>query len=124
TVFEWGSCSKILIWISVMQLVEDGLLDLNKDIQGYLPEDFTMPNSYDEPITILHLMNHNAGFDDSYTDLMVLNPVKMPTLRQALEQADIKQVFRPGDVVAYSNYGSALAAYIVEVISGMDYREY
>lgn len=124
TVFEWGSCSKILVWISVMQLVEDGLLDLNKDIQGYLPEDFTMPNSYDEPITILHLMNHNAGFDDSYTDLMVLNSVKMPTLRQALEQADIKQVFRPGDVVAYSNYGSALAAYIVEVISGMDYREY
>lgn len=124
TVFEWGSCSKILIWVSVMQLVEDELIDLNTDIREYLPEDFQYPVSFGEPITMMHLMNHSAGFDDSYTDLMIYNPTEMVTLRQALEQADVKQQFQPGDVVAYSNYGAALAAYIVEVVSGMDYREF
>ncbi len=124
TVFEWGSSSKLLIWISVMQLVEDGLIDLDRDIRENLPQDFKTSMAYDEPITMLHLMNHSAGFDDSYTDLMLHDPVDVMTLRQALEGADIRQVFRPGDVVAYSNYGSALAAYIVEMVSGMDYREY
>ena len=124
TVFEWGSCSKILIWVSVMQLVERGLIDLNANIDEYFPKDFKYPKSFDKPITMLNLMNHNAGFDDSYTDLMIHNPNKIPNLRQALEQANIVQVFPPGEIVAYSNYGSALAAYIVETISGIDYREY
>lgn len=124
TVFEWGSCSKMLVWISVMQLVEDGLIDLDRDIREYLPQDFKISTAYDEPITMLYLMNHSAGFDDSYTDLMLHDPVDVIPLGRALEKTDIRQVFRPGDVVAYSNYGSALAAYIVEVISGMDYREY
>lgn len=69
-------------------------------------------------------MNHSAGFDDSYTDLMLYDPVDVMTLKQALERADVQQVFLLEDVVAYSNYGSALAAYIVEMVSGMDYREY
>lgn len=124
TVFEWASCSKILIWISVMQLVEEGLIDLDKDIAEYLPQDFNYPTSYEKPITMMHLMNHTAGFDDSYTDLVVYNPPLILTLRQVLEQADIIQQFSPGDIVAYSNYGAALAAYIVEVVSGIDYRDY
>lgn len=124
TVFEWGSCSKILIWISVMQLVEDGLIDLNIDIGEYLPQDFKYPISFDEPITMINLMNHDAGFDDSYTDLMIPDTSEMISLRQALEQMNVQQEFRPADLVAYSNYGSALAAYIVEVVSGVDYRKY
>jgi len=124
SVFEWGSISKIVIWISMMQLVEDGLLELNQDIQHYLPESFQLPAKFDEPIQLLHLMNHTAGFDDSFTDLMLHEPSELPSLKEALENTDVKQVFRPGDVVAYSNYGAALAAYIVETVSGQDYRDY
>lgn len=76
------------------------------------------------PVTMLDLMNHQAGFDESYTDLMLNESAEIVSLRQALEQADVKQVFRPGEVVAYSNFGSALAAYIVEEVSGQDYRDY
>lgn len=79
---------------------------------------------FDEPIKLLDLMNHTAGFDDSYTDLMIYNPSEMPSLKEALDNTDVKQVYRPGDVVAYSNYGAALAAYIVETVSGQDYRDY
>nr|WP_245350021.1 serine hydrolase domain-containing protein [Cytobacillus eiseniae] len=124
TVFEWGSVSKILIWISVLQLVEDEKLALEMDIKTYLPHDFRLKTSFDTPVTLQHLMNHTAGFDDSYTDLMIYHPTKIPSLREALEAADIKQVFPPGQFVAYSNYGASLAAYIVEEVSGLDYREY
>ena len=124
SVFEWGSISKIVIWISMMQLLEEGLIELNQDIQHYLPGSFQLPSKFEEPIQLLDLMNHTAGFDDSYTDIMLHNPSEMPSLKEALENTDVKQVFRPGDVVAYSNYGAALAAYIVETVSGQDYRDY
>ncbi len=124
TIFEWGSVSKILVWISVLQLVEDGKLDLEMDIENYLPHDFHSKTSHDNPVTLQHLMNHTAGFDDSYTDLMIQLPTKEYSLRDVLEAADVKQVFPPGQIVAYSNYGPSLAAYIVEEVSGLDYREY
>lgn len=124
TVFEWGSVSKILVWISVLQLAEAGELDLDTNINTYLPNDFHSKSTHKEPITMRHVMHHSAGFDDSYTDLMLLPPTPNAALREVLENADIKQVFAPGDVVAYSNYGAGLAAYIVEKVSGVDYREY
>lgn len=124
TVFEWASVSKVLIWISIFQLVEAGKIDVQADIEGYLPKDFSYPKSFSAPITIQHLMHHAAGFDDSFTDLMLYQPDNIPSLREALETARIKQVHRPGEVIAYSNYGSALAAYIVEEVSGMSYEFY
>ncbi|MFD1926739.1 serine hydrolase domain-containing protein [Sporosarcina siberiensis] len=124
SVFEWGSVSKIVIWISVMQLVEDGLIDLNQDIRHYLPESFPLPTKFEEPIQLLHLMNHTAGFDDSYTDLVLYNPSEMLSLKETLNNTDVKQVFRPGEIMAYSNYGAALAAFIVENVSGQDYVDY
>ncbi|WP_100372297.1 serine hydrolase domain-containing protein [Bacillus sp. FJAT-45037] len=124
TVFEWASVSKILIWISVLQLIEKGELDLETDIKTYLPNDFRSKIKFEDSITMHHLMHHTAGFDDSFTDLMIHSPTNKNTLREVLEEADIKQIYPPGDVVAYSNYGSGLAAYIVEKISGLDYQEY
>ena len=124
TVFEWGSVSKILIWISILQLVEAEKLGLEMNIEPYLPHDFRSKTSFDNPVTLQHLMHHTAGFDDSYTDLMIHNPTEKSSLREVLEAADIKQVFPPGQIVSYSNYGASLAAYIVEEVSGLDYREY
>ncbi|WP_078380712.1 serine hydrolase domain-containing protein [Sutcliffiella halmapala] len=124
TVFEWAPVSKILIWISVLQLVETGKLNLETDIETYLPNDFRSKTRFEDSITMHHLMHYTAGFDDSYTDLMIHRPTKKSSLREVLEEADIKQIFPPGDVVAYSNYGSGLAAFIVEEVSGLDYLEY
>ncbi|WP_228551160.1 serine hydrolase domain-containing protein [Sporosarcina cascadiensis] len=124
TVFEWGSVSKILIWISVLQLAESGKLDLETAVETYLPNDFRPKAKFEEPVTMRHLMHHTAGFDDSFTDLMIHRPAQKNSLREVLVSADVRQIFSPGEVVAYSNYGSALAAYIVEEISGLDYRDY
>lgn len=63
-IFEWGSVSKALVWVSLAQLAEQGLMDFETDIRTYLPEDFPLKLRYEQPLTILNLMNHNAGFQE------------------------------------------------------------
>lgn len=123
TVFEWGSTTKLLVWTSVMQLVEQGKLDLNADIRGYLPNNFFKKLKYDSPITMYNLMHHNAGWEDVGA-LFVVSPKDVLSLEEILHESEPNQVFKPGDVVAYSNYGAALAGYIVECISGQPFYEY
>lgn len=124
TVYEWGSISKMLVWTSVMQLYEQGKIDLNIDIQNYLPEGFLSNLSYKEPVTMLHLMNHTAGFQETVWDVEVTDREKIISLKDALLATAPAQIYEPGTVVSYSNWGAALAAYIVECVSGMDYADY
>lgn len=124
TIFEWGSITKIFTWTAAMQLAEEGLLDLDADIRAYLPEDFVQKWTYEQPITMRHLMNHTAGFGDYGFDLIYENPEMLESLEEDLLKAHPEQYFEVGSASAYSNYGTALAGYIVENISGMTYDEY
>lgn len=124
TVYEWGSISKMFVWVSVMQLWEDGKIDLGRDITAYLPEGFLKPFAYSEPVTMLHLMNHTAGFQETIYPIEVSAEEDIISLAEALQSTQPAQVSRPGEVTAYSNWGAALAGYIVECVSGMDYAEY
>jgi len=124
TVVEWGSATKLLVWVSVMQLWEQGKLDLETDIKEYLPEGYLDFLTYDTPITILHLMNHNAGFQEVYADLFVKNKEDILPLEEALQAHKPAQIFEPGTVTAYSNWGCALAGLIVERVSGMSFADY
>lgn len=113
TVYEWGSISKLLVWASVMQLHEEGKLDFDTDIEEYLPEGFLTKKKYPEKITMMHLMNHNAGWQELTYDIEVENAKDIVSLEQALHNSEPSQIFRPGEITAYSNWGSALAAFIV-----------
>ncbi|WP_083677439.1 serine hydrolase domain-containing protein [Paenibacillus amylolyticus] len=124
TVFEWGSTSKLLVWTSVMQLVEQGKLDLDTDIQDYLPEGFLKKLEYDAPITLMNLMHHNAGWEDRLIDLWYSSESDIVELGEALQKFEPRQINKPGSVVAYSNYGTAMAAYIVELQSGQHFYKY
>lgn len=124
TVMEWGSISKLSVWTSVMQLAEQGKLVLHEDIRGYLPANFLTKLKYDDPITIINLMNHNAGFEEYMFDMAYQSPQEVQSLEEGLLLAQPAQIYRPGEVVAYSNYGSSLAAYIVERITGQPFHEY
>jgi len=124
-VWEWGSVSKLLVWTSAYQLVEQGKLDLNADIRQYLPTGFLKKLRYDKPITFLNLMHHNAGWEDvgqgpGFTD----DPALVPDLEQALSDIEPNQIWEPGTIQAYSNYGAALAGFIVQRISGEPYYDY
>ncbi len=122
TLFRPGSVSKLFVWTSVMQLVEQGKLSLDTDVNEYL--DFNIPATYPEPITLKTLMTHTPGFEDSGQDLFKLKPEDVGTLESYLKTHLPARVFPPGEVGAYSNYGTALAGYIVERVSGMPFYKY
>lgn len=124
TVYDWGSISKTMIWVSVMQLWEQGRLDLDEDIRTYLPDDFFHNLCCDDHITMMNLMNHDAGWCESTYDMGADSEDDIPALEDALRAIEPEQVHRPGEVTAYSNWGAALAALIVERVSGMDYSDY
>ncbi|MDE5909950.1 MAG: beta-lactamase family protein [Lachnospiraceae bacterium] len=124
TVYEWGSISKMFVWTSVMQLCEREKIDLNADVRNYLPDGFLSNLSYKEPVTMLHLMNHTAGFQETVWDVEVTDKEKIISLKDALLSTAPAQIYEPGRVVSYSNWGAALAAYTVECVSGMDYADY
>jgi len=129
TLFRPGSGTKLFVWTSVMQLVEEGEIDLNEDINTYL--DFAIPaevigvkDENVQPITMMHLMNHTSGFEEMLEQLFVLSADDVNPLGNYLKNHIPVRVFPAGEQIAYSNYGSALAAYIVERVSGMSFYEY
>lgn len=124
TIFEWGSVAKLLVWVSVMQLWEDDQIDLGVDVRDYLPSDVLSDTAYDQPITMTHLMNHEAGFQENLADLFVTEVDQAFTLHQAVKDSEPVQIYEPGNVSAYSNYGVALAALVVEEISGQSFDVY
>ena len=123
TVMEWGSISKIQVWVCVMQLKEKGLIDLNEDIRTYLPEGFLTRLKYETPVTMTDLMNHKAGFDE-VPFVWAGSKEQLKSLEDWLKCTEPAQVYEPGTIASYSNWGAALAAYIVERVSGMPYEEY
>lgn len=124
TVMEWGSTSKLLVWVSVMQLHEQGLIDFDTDIREYLPAGFFTRLRYDDRITMINLMNHDAGFQESMIEMETSDPDNVLSLEEYLRAAEPYQIFRPGEVVAYSNWSTTLAAFIVERVSGTSYVDY
>ena len=142
SVLEWGSTTKLLVWVSVMQLSEAGRIDLDADIATYLPDGFLRNISHDLfpvnmlpddvlpmlhvgdcSVTMRNLMNHNAGFED-YVGEMETTDEDVMSLGDFLAKYQPHQVNKPGDVVAYSNWGAALAGYVVECISGVPFWQY
>jgi CubicO group peptidase (beta-lactamase class C family) len=122
TLFRAGSVSKLVTATAAMQLVQDGRVDLDTDIDEYL--DIDVPRRFDDPITLRHLLTHTAGFEERVLPFIYERPEDLPSLRDVVAQDPPEQIFRPGTVPAYSNYGMALAGYLVEVVSGQPYEEY
>ena len=121
TLFHIGSVGKLFTWTAVMQLVEQGRLDLHADVNTYL--DFRVPDTYPEPITIAHLLTHTAGFEEQFAALFTTQAGRLP-LRDYLTASRPARVYPPGRYSAYSNYGAALAGYIVQRVSGEPYERY
>ena len=117
TVLRVASLSKAFTATAVMQLVEQGKLDLDKDVNAYL--DFTIPAAFGKPITLRNLLTHTSGFEEtSYKHYR-------PPLSLHDHMAMVPdRIFPPGEVPAYSNYGLNLAGYIVSRVSGESIDDY
>lgn len=129
TVFRIGSVGKLITFTAVMQLVEQGRLDLHADVTTYL--DLELPTRLERhpfsgdpgPITLAHLLTHTAGFEDARGGY-ALDAAALPSLAQAMRERMPLRIFRPGEAVAYSNYGAALAGYVVERVSAQPFAAY
>ena len=116
SLFRVASISKIPTSIAAMQLVEQGKVDLDADISAYL--DFEIERRFDEPLTLRHLLTHSAGFDEKGS------LTKTTDLEAYVKNDPPAQVFAPGTTPGYSNYGMALAGYIVQRVSGQPFETY
>ena len=120
--FRPGSISKTFTWTAVMQLLEQGKLDLDRDISDYL--DFQVPHTFGRPVTLRSIMTHTAGFEEVIKDLGADRADELPSLQGFIRSHEPHQIYAPGTIPAYSNYGADLAGYIVQRVSGMPFEEY
>lgn len=132
TLFRPGSVSKIFTWTALMQMVEQGKVGLDDDVNKYLTQ-FQIPDTYPgKPITIRNLLTHTEGMEDGgFGYLIVDKAEKMEDPVEALAKRIPKRVREPatgdftnGDMASYSNWGTALGGLIVANVSGMSYDEY
>jgi CubicO group peptidase (beta-lactamase class C family) len=122
TVMRIGSISKLFVATAVMQLVEQGKLDLHTDINQYLTA-FQLEDTFPEPVTLHHLLTHTAGFEDPpYTSNT--DPEQVQALGAFLAASMPPRTHLPGEEFIYSNYGYALAALIVEQVSGTPFDQF
>jgi CubicO group peptidase (beta-lactamase class C family) len=122
TLVRPGSISKLFTGIAVMQLVDAGRLDLDRDVNGYI--DYAIPTPEGGvPVTLRRLLTHRAGFEEHVKGLFSEDREPEPLGRWLAKNLPLR-LFPKGDVPAYSNYGVALAGYIVERVSGEPYASY
>jgi CubicO group peptidase (beta-lactamase class C family) len=122
TLFRPGSISKLFTWTSVMQQVEQGKLDLDRDVNTYL--EFKIPPAWGKPITLRDIMTHRPGFEETIKDLFVKSEKDLRPMAQYLPTHLPARIFPPGTTPAYSNYATTLAAYIVQRVSGQPFDDY
>src|SRR3569832_1264236 len=119
TLFRPGSVSKLNTKTAVMQMVEQGKLDLDRDVNTYL--DFHIPDRPDGPITLRNIMTHTPGFEEQIKSLITPENKKILPLGDYVRGATPTRIFAAGSTPAYSNYATALAGYLVERVSGQSF---
>jgi len=106
-----------------MKLAQEGMVELDADVNLYL-NDFSVPDNFDEPVTLRSLMSHSAGFEERLYRLFVRDPSEFKPMGDLLSKQLPKRVRPPMKHASYSNHGTGLAQYVVEQVTGMPFEEY
>ena len=121
SVFQIGSITKVWTATLVMQLVDDGLLDLDVPIRTYLPEFALADEIAAASITTRQLLSHQGGFEgDVFTDT--------GRGEDAVEKyigviASLPQLFAPGELFSYNNVGFSVLGRLVEVLREKNWEQ-
>lgn len=126
TLFRIGSVSKGFVSLAVLKLADEGKLSLEDPVKKLAPEVW-FGNKWEttDPVRLVHLLENTTGWDDMHLREFAKNPSAMSFL-DALDYDHSSRVsrWRPGSRMSYCNSGPAVAAYIVEKITGMNFEEY
>ena len=123
TLFRLASVSKIFTGIAAMQMVEQKKLELNKDINSYL-KDFKFNYITDRPVYLKDLLTHTAGFDDKYIGKSAHSEAGSIPLDKFIPKFRPTFLYPAGEIYTYSNYGIALAAYLVQTAANTKFDKY
>ncbi len=125
TLFRIGSISKLFTWVSVMQQVERGNVDLDTDVNQYL-KTFKLRDTWPgQPVTLRHLLGHTGGFEDGFAGYVIIEEAsRIVPLAESLASHMPARVTAPGEQTAYSNWATALAGLIVANVSGIEFNQY
>ena len=139
TIYNLASISKTITGTALMQLYEQGLFELDDDVNTFLPFDLRNPNFPDDPITFRMLLAHTSSLNEDPNDFYWENFSVDPPfnfypesfLREYLipggryyEPSIWNMTYRPGEYLMYANVGFEIIAYLVELISGEPFLEY
>ena len=123
SIFGIGSISKTFVATAVMQLYEDGKLELDRDVNRYL-KSFQLDYKFNDSITLRHILTHTTGFDVSNIGTATRLEKDVIPLAQYLKRRMPPQIRAAGKIITYSNQGYALMGLIVEEVSGLPFHEY
>ncbi|WP_199034346.1 serine hydrolase domain-containing protein [Glycomyces salinus] len=112
TVFPIDSVTKAFTATVVMSLVDEGVLDLDADVNEYLDRIEVEQTYPDRPVTLRHLLTHTAGFEEQVVGILGDGSGSVEDLEDHLAEHLPERVRPPGEVSAYSNYGLALAGQV------------
>ncbi len=124
THFRIGSISKTFLAMAILQQVERGRLRLDDEVAKLLP-DIRIDNPWQEtdPVRVVHLLEHSAGFDDMHFRNMARIAGQDTAAEMARFTDEFRVRWRPGERMSYSNPGYGLLGYLLEKISGREQRE-
>lgn len=123
SIFGVASISKTFVGTAVMKLIEDGKLELDRDVNTYL-KSIQLNYPFNDSITVRHLLTHTAGFDDNNIGTIVHSADKLIPLAEYIKTRMSPQIRPSGKAIAYSNNGYALLGLVVEEVSGMPFHVY
>ncbi|MEG3089243.1 serine hydrolase domain-containing protein [Sphingomonas sp. PB4P5] len=121
TLFRPGSVSKLFTWVALMQQIERGNVSMDADVNQYI--DFKVPAFEGKPITVRDLFQHTEGMSD-VGGIIIPDPAKVEPFGKWIATHIPRRVWAPGTETSYSNWGAALAGYIVERVSGEPFATY
>jgi CubicO group peptidase (beta-lactamase class C family) len=120
TLFQFGSTAKTFTATAMMLLMERGDLDLDAPVRRYLPEFTLQDEDVAREVTVLHLLNHTAGWEGDLSDNTGDGDDALE--RYVALMKDIKQVTPLGATVSYNNASLSVAGRIIEKITGRTYE--
>jgi CubicO group peptidase (beta-lactamase class C family) len=123
TLFTAASVSKLVTATAVMQLIEQGRLRADADVNTYLKR-FQLEKNFSAPVTVANLLTHTSGLDDSFIAGSVDRPSDLVSLDDFFTKNPPRRGRPPGEQIVYSNMGMAFAGYLVEAVSGQPFYDY
>jgi CubicO group peptidase (beta-lactamase class C family) len=122
TPFRSGSTSKVFTAIAIMQLVEEGAISLDGNVNTYLER--TQLDQRLGEVTVRDLLTHTAGYDERFQNTLMKHVENERASEEYLDEIQHKQIAPSGERIQYSNYAMGMLGVLLEDVTGHSYREY